>query len=107
MTLDPQDLIALLTPQHTGTHFARMLLESHSRIAFCVKESRRIDADQRPGYRLTGDGDGPRGSPNETMLDSYVVRHFHGQMSESDFVGSIRYCVSQYFGHGGDSHRAR
>jgi hypothetical protein len=91
----PRDLVFLLTPQHTGTHFARMLLEAHPQIAFCVVESRRIDMERRAGYSLAEDGDGPNGRPNECMLDHCVVRHFHGEISADDFVASVQYCLGQ------------
>lgn len=94
----PTDLVFLLTPQHTGTHFARMLLESHSKVSFCVSEHWRIDAERRPGYRLTGRVTGPGRARNEVMLDDEAIRHFHGQALESDFVDSVHYCLSQLLG---------
>ena len=88
-------LVFLLTPQHTGTHFARLLLECHSRMAFCITESRRIDQEQRPNYRLAGNGDGPCGPPNERMLDDYITDHLHGGSTAATFVSKMRYCMSQ------------
>lgn len=88
-------LIFLLTPQHTGTHFVRMLLETHSRISFGVPESRRIDRSLRPGYRLAGNGVGPEGPENEGMLDEYAVRRFHGELTADQFLRCITYCLSQ------------
>jgi hypothetical protein len=35
--------IFLLTPQHTGTHYTRMLLESHPAIGWCIQEDRKVD----------------------------------------------------------------
>ncbi|MBN8624752.1 MAG: hypothetical protein J0M17_04600 [Planctomycetes bacterium] len=87
-------LIFLLTPQHTGTHFARMLLETHSLISFGIPESRRIDCDLRPDYLLKGNGIGPDGPENERMLDDFAVEHFHGRMDCEAFLQRIRYGLS-------------
>ena len=91
---EPEHIIFLLTPQHTGTHFARMLLESHSRVSYCVNESCRIDHECKPDYILTKNGVGPFGTPNERMLEECVVNHFQGTMTELDFINRLRYCKS-------------
>ena len=88
-------IIFLFTPQHTGTHFVRMLLETHPAIGFCVNESRRIDSAMREAHCLAGTGAGASGPPHERRLDDIIVDHFHGRLSEADFSHRYDYCLRQ------------
>lgn len=89
-------LIYLLTPQHTGTHFTRMLLETHPEIAFGVAESRRIDCGLRPDYRPSGNGNGPAGTENERMLDEFAVRCLRNELGAEEFIRRVTYCLGQW-----------
>ncbi|MBN8626905.1 MAG: hypothetical protein J0M17_15600, partial [Planctomycetes bacterium] len=88
-------LIYLLTPQHTGTHFTRMLLETHPEISLGVAESRRIDCNMRPDYCPSGNGHGPHGAANERMLDDFAVRCLRGELEPVEFVRRVAYCLRQ------------
>lgn len=96
MVWEPRQLIYLLTPQHTGTHFARLLLETHPQISFGIAESRRIDRQLRVDYRLFGNGVGRQGPDNEVMLDDLAVECLEGGMTPEDFVRRVTYCRTQY-----------
>ncbi|MBN8625805.1 MAG: hypothetical protein J0M17_09975 [Planctomycetes bacterium] len=91
----PASLIYLLTPQHTGTHFTRMLLETHPEISLGVAESRRIDGEMRPDYCPSGNGHGPHGTANERMLDEFAVRCMRGALEPAEFVRRVEYCLRQ------------
>jgi len=91
----PSSLIYLLTPQHTGTHFTRMLLETHPEISLGVAESRRVDCEMRPDYCPFGNGQGPHGAANERMLDDFAVRCLCGELEQAEFIRRVAYCLRQ------------
>lgn len=97
-----RDLLLLLTPQHTGTHFTRMLLESHSAIGFCIVESRRVEHSLAVGHRLSGNGDGASGAANERMLDEYAVEYFLGRRPAGDFRARLDASKTYYTERFGD-----
>ncbi len=78
-------LIFLFTPQHTGTHFLRMLLESHRNIDFCVFEDCRIPVDLRHDYVCRGEGVEPSSDPRERLLQDYVGDYYRGAITADDF----------------------
>ncbi len=93
------DAIILFTPTHTGTHFARMLLESHSEISTAIGEDYWIDADFRPNYTLAGRGMGwhdptirsGRDRGSERMLREYILDFIEGRIEKSRFVAALGY----------------
>lgn len=76
-----KDIIFLFTPIHTGTHFVRMLLESHPAIGIAIGEDYRVDRKFRPNYVLTGNGKGTVNGPlrqAEPMLLEYFKSFLRG-----------------------------
>jgi len=80
-----EQLIFLFTPQHTGTHFARMLLESHRHIDFCIFEDARIPVDLRRDYICRGEGVEPGSDPRERLLEYYVRDYYRGAITAAEF----------------------
>lgn len=72
------EVVLLLTPIHTGTHFVRLLV-AHPSIRLASEEDYRIDPRLRPGTFLPGIGEGcydetispDRESDRGTMLIEY------------------------------------
>ncbi|MDZ4847680.1 MAG: hypothetical protein SGI77_00155 [Pirellulaceae bacterium] len=73
-----QNVIILFTPIHTGTHFVRMLLESHPAIAPAIEEDFRVDRRFRPDHVLKGNGKGAKKNDYNRETEPMVVEYFRG-----------------------------
>lgn len=93
------DVILLLTPFHTGTHFVRLLLELHPAISFACAEDYRVDPALRPDYILPGQGAGwiddsvgvylqpHRGR----MVYEYFEDVLYGRIAPGEFSALLKY----------------
>lgn len=70
------NLIYLLTPFHTGTHFVRMLLESNRKINYGISESRRVPISLNSAATVSGNGLGAGKAANERLLSEYMVDYY-------------------------------
>ncbi|MDB5334824.1 MAG: hypothetical protein JWN70_443 [Planctomycetaceae bacterium] len=94
----------LLTPIHTGTHFVRLLLESHPSISLASAEVCRIDPRLRPDLILPGLGEGcydatvspDRESDRGALLIEDFERVLQGQMPASEFCSVLKYRESLF-----------
>lgn len=80
--------LILWTGLHTGTHFARMLLQMHARIGWCVLDNDFVDVDRRPGYTLDHPGfahPGKRGpAAGETTFGRLLLTWFSGELPTAE-----------------------
>lgn len=85
-----KDLIFLFTPQHTGTHFVRMILESHPLISTAIGEDFHVQTNMDSKFLLKGKGFGavsPEGEAAGTIKLVEIARSYlHGEMSKTKFV---------------------
>jgi hypothetical protein len=88
------NLIILFTPVHTGTHFVRMLLESHPAIGASIGEDYRIDRKFRPNHILSGSGTGSKDDhkrQDEPMLLEFFRNMLKGNGTEQAFLEALEY----------------
>lgn len=87
--------ILLYTGIHTGTHFAKMLLQMHSRVDFCAMDNDIVDLARQPGYAVEPPGHTrpalrvPPGG--ETVFGDLVLRWLRGELPTEEMVA--------YYGH--------
>lgn len=73
-----EDMLYLFTSHHTGTHFARMLLETHPQISVCVDLARHIGASLDPSYVTANRAWTPNNDPNELALREALLKVCRG-----------------------------
>jgi hypothetical protein len=94
-----KDIIILFTPMHTGTHFVRMLLESHPEIGVAIGEDYRINSAFATNYVLAGNGmgwldpaiDANRDRSSERMLMEYFRDILRGEIDKKAFQVALEF----------------
>lgn len=99
MQSNQKHVVVLFTPRHTGTHFVRMLLESHPAISTAIGEDYRVHSELQLNYVLAGRGFGhedPNLHPDhdrssEPMLLDFFHAFLRGEVDKSYFLEAVGY----------------